>query len=111
MELVDEFGDLWTHHGEDVRSSPRGKGVNASPRHQEEHPRIDHVAFPIEFDLELSVEADERFLAAMMHVERSLIVFARVEPPVPDHEVGHEVDPNELDPTSFELGRVLQVAC
>lgn len=91
MEPVDEFCDLGTHHGEDMRSPPSGEGVNGSTRNHDERPRIDFVARPIDFDFELAVEADERFLAAMVHMERSLIAFARVEPPVPDHEVGHRV--------------------
>ena len=91
MELVDEFCDLGTHHGEDMRSSPSGEGVNGSARNDDEPSRIDFLAYPINFDFELAVEADECFLAAMMHMERSLITFARFEPPVPDNEVGHSV--------------------
>lgn len=36
----------------------------------------------------MAVEADEPFLAAVMHMERRLIALARIEPPVPDDEVG-----------------------
>lgn len=32
MELVDEFCDFGTHHGEDMRSSPSGEGVNGPAR-------------------------------------------------------------------------------
>src|SRR3954465_1114119 len=91
MELVDEVCDLGTHNGEDMGSSPSGEGVNGSTRNHHERARIDSVAYPIHFDFELAVEADERFLAAVMHMQRSLIAFVRVERPVPDDEVGHRV--------------------
>ena len=89
MELVDQFCDLGTHHGEDMGSSPSREGVNGCTRNHDERPRINLVASSIDFDLEIAGEADERFLAAVMHMERSLIAFARIEPPVLDNEVGH----------------------
>ena len=40
----------------------------------------DHlVGYPIDFNLEMAVEADERFLPAVMHMERSLIALARMD--------------------------------
>jgi hypothetical protein len=89
VKLVDQLRDLGTHHGEDMRSSRRGEGVNGSTRNHDERSGIDFLSQPIDLDLELAIEADERFLTAVMHMERSLIAFARVEPPVPDNEVGH----------------------
>lgn len=89
MELVDEFRDLGTHHGEDMRASPSGEGVNGSTRNHDGRPRGNLVAYPIDFNLEMAVEADERFLAAVMHMEWSLIALARIQPPVPDNEIGH----------------------
>jgi len=44
MELVDEFCDLATHHGKEMRSFPRGEGVNGSARNHDERPRINFVA-------------------------------------------------------------------
>ncbi len=92
MELVDEFCDLGAHHGEDMRSPPSGERVNGSARNHDERPRINFSAYPIDFDFELTIEADERFLAAVMHMERSLIALTRVEPPVLDGEAGHRSD-------------------
>ena len=92
MKFVDQLRDLGTHHGEDMRSSRRGEGVNGSTRNHEERSGIDFASQPIDLDLELALEADERFLAAVMDMERSLIGLARVEPPAPDHEVGHGVE-------------------
>ena len=91
MELVDEFCNLRTHHRDEMGSSPSGEGVNGSTRNHDERPGIDSVAYSIDFDFELALEADERFLAAVMHMQRSLIASVRVEPPVADYEVGHRV--------------------
>lgn len=89
MEFVDEFRDLGTHHGEHVGPCPSCERVNASPRNHDERPDGDVVAYAVEFDFELPVDADERFLAAMMDVERRLISFVRIESPFPDNEVSH----------------------
>jgi hypothetical protein len=67
----------------------RAAKVCGEPRCTTTASRSDALPDAVYEDLELAVEADERFLACMMDVERRLIPVVRVEPPVSDHEVRH----------------------
>jgi hypothetical protein len=56
--------------------------VHCSARNHDERSRLNVVAKPIDFNFKMAVEADERFLPAVMHVKRGLIALARIESPI-----------------------------